>query len=165
MRASPSPNNAGAAAVRVGLISDTHGLLRPEVLPALAGVDAIIHAGDIGCASILDQLREIAPVHAVRGNNDRGMWARGLAARLDLLFGPVGIHVLHDLHDLRAGRLGASTQVVISGHSHRPQVLARDGRLWVNPGSAGPRRFRLPVTVAVLHLGASTPHARIVTLV
>jgi uncharacterized protein len=136
--------------VRIGLISDTHGLLRPEALQALAGVEHIIHAGDIGTAEVIESLRNIAPVDAVRGNNDKGPWAKELPPWLALEFDGVGIHVLHDVNELDVGPGAAGFRVVVAGHSHKPQVTERDGVLFVNPGSAGPRRFSLPVTVGYL---------------
>ncbi len=131
----------------VGVISDTHGLLRPEALAALRGSDLIIHAGDIGSADILPKLKRLAPVHAVRGNADTAAWARGLPETAVVEAGEVLIYVLHDLKalDLKPGPAGFAA--VISGHSHKPVEDWRDGVLYFNPGSAGPRRFRLPVSV------------------
>jgi putative phosphoesterase len=137
-----------AAPLVVGLISDTHGLLRPEALDALAGSDHIIHAGDIGDPAILAALAAIAPLTAVRGNNDTGPWARKLPETRTVNIGGVRIHVIHDLAQLRAPPRGV--RVVVSGHSHVPRILGKDGVLYVNPGSAGPRRFRLPVTAGKL---------------
>jgi uncharacterized protein len=137
-------------AIRIGLISDTHGLLRPEARIALAGVDHIIHAGDICDAKVLQQLTAIAPLDAVRGNNDRGPWADALPDRQTLDIGGVRIHVLHDLHELELDPAATGIQVVVSGHSHRPAVTKERGVLYVNPGSAGPRRFRLPISLAFL---------------
>jgi len=142
--------------MRVGLISDTHGLLRPEAVRFLRGADHIIHAGDIGAPEILEELRAIAPVTAVRGNNDTGRWARALPSVANLKLDGAAIHVVHDLADLRA-----QARVVISGHSHKPKVEERDGVLYVNPGSAGPRRFTLPVAVGELKISASSVRARI----
>lgn len=144
-----------------GLISDTHGLVRAEALRALGGVDLIIHAGDVGAPQVLERLRELAPVHAVRGNNDRGGWARALPESAVLELEGVRIHVLHDLEDLELDPRSAPPAVVIAGHSHRPSVDARDGVLYVNPGSAGPRRFSLPVAVGFLELAAGAARARI----
>lgn len=127
--------------MKVGLISDTHGLLRPEALEALAGVDEIIHAGDIGTPEVLEALRAVARVQAVRGNNDRGAWASELPDSLVLQLGGVRIRVLHDVQELDADP-NAGIEVVVSGHSHKPSVVRREGVLFVNPGSAGPRRFR-----------------------
>jgi putative phosphoesterase len=147
--------------VKIGLISDTHGLLRPEALQALAGVDRIIHAGDIGGPEILEALRGIAPVDAVRGNNDKGGWARLIPPRLALDLAGVRVHVLHDLKEIDIEPAAAGFQVVIAGHSHKPQVTERDGVLFVNPGSAGPRRFKLPVTLAYLKVGGGRANALI----
>jgi putative phosphoesterase len=139
-----------AQAIRIGLISDTHGLLRPQALAALAGVERIIHAGDIGNAGVLDALAAIAPVDVVRGNNDTGVWAAAIPHDVTLEYGGVRIYLLHDIKELK-GRMPA-VQVVIAGHSHRPLVHEQDGVLRINPGSAGPRRFRLPVTVGFLDI-------------
>ena len=136
--------------MRVGLISDTHGLLRPEALAALAGVEAIIHGGDIGGPEVLKRLAALAPVHAVRGNNDQGSWAGKLPVTLMLPLAGVRILVVHDVKELRVAPGADRPQVVVSGHSHEPGVLEREGVLFVNPGSAGPRRFKLPVTVGYL---------------
>jgi uncharacterized protein len=141
---------------RVGLISDTHGLLRPEAIRFLRGADHIIHAGDIGGPEILAQLRELAPVTAVRGNNDKGGWARAVPVEANLELGSVSIHVLHDMADLRA-----KARVIVCGHSHKPRVEERGGVLYVNPGSAGPRRFSLPVAVGELRISGSRVRARI----
>lgn len=147
--------------MRIGLISDTHGLLRPEARQALAGVAQIIHAGDIGTPEVLEALRAIAPVHAVRGNNDRGPWARRVPLRLDLRIGRVRVHVLHDLDELDLDPAADRVDVVIAGHSHKPAIVRRDGLLLVNPGSAGPRRFKLPVTIAYLTVEAGSAQAQI----
>jgi putative phosphoesterase len=148
--------------MRIGLISDTHGLLRQEALAALAGVDRIIHAGDIGNARILEALAAIAPVDAVRGNNDKGPWAEAVPHSLTLTVDGVAIHLLHDLKELK-GAL-PPVQVVIAGHSHKPMVREENGVLLVNPGSAGPRRFKLPVTVGFLLIAAGTASATITQL-
>lgn len=149
--------------LRIGLISDTHGLLREGAIDALRAVDRILHAGDIGRPEVLQRLRELAPLTAVRGNNDVGEWARGLPEIEHLRIGEVTLCLLHEATMLR--RLGgAGAQVVVSGHSHRPRVERRDGVLHVNPGSAGPRRFRLPVTVAELAIDGAAVEARIVEL-
>jgi len=148
----------GAGSPLVGVISDTHGLLRPEAVAALAGVDTIVHAGDIGSAEILDALRRIAPVIAVRGNNDRDAWAAALPEIARLEIGATRIWVVHDLKELAEDPASAGVGVVISGHSHRPRVEL------LNPGSAGPRRFSLPVAVARLHLAPAGPRAEIVEL-
>lgn len=147
--------------MKVGLISDTHGLLRPEAVLALAGVERIIHAGDVGAADVIERLQAIAPVHAVRGNNDRGPWAATLPDRLALRWAGVRIQVLHDLKDLEGDPGAAGFQAVIAGHSHKPGVLERGGVLFVNPGSAGPRRFKLPVSVGLLILANGSARAEI----
>jgi putative phosphoesterase len=139
-----------AQTMRIGLISDTHGLLRPQALEALAGVDRIIHAGDIGNAAVLERLAAIAPVDVVRGNNDTGAWAAAIPHSQTLEYGGVQIYLLHDIKEL-AGRM-PPVQVVIAGHSHMPLVQEQDGVLRINPGSAGPRRFKLPVTVGMLEI-------------
>lgn len=150
--------------MRIGLISDTHGLLRPEALDALAGVEQIVHAGDIGAPAIIEELCRIAPVHAVRGNNDRGPWARKLPLRLELRLGGRRILVLHDLNELDLDPHVDRIDVVVSGHSHKPGVVQRDGTLLVNPGSAGPRRFKLPVTVGYLLVAGGPVRAEILNL-
>lgn len=150
------------SASRIGLISDTHGLVRPEAIAALRGVDHILHAGDVGAPEVLDALRALAPVTAVRGNNDRGPWAQRLASTALVDLGGVRILVTHDRHGLGTDVCGAA--VVISGHSHRPLVERAGGVLFVNPGSAGPRRFRLPIAVARLAIDAGGVEAEIVAL-
>lgn len=137
---------------QIGLISDTHGLLRPEVPLALKGVDLIIHAGDIGKPEVLDTLREIAPLYAIKGNNDRGAWARGIADAITVSIGQLKLFVVHAVQDLEIDPAAGGFRVVVSGHSHKPSVTSRDGVLYVNPGSAGPRRFKLPVAVARLQV-------------
>jgi putative phosphoesterase len=137
----------------VGLISDTHGLLRPEAVRALAGSDVIIHAGDVGGPEILDALRAVAPVVAVRGNVDTGAWASALPGTAVAEVCGTLIYVLHDLNELDLDPAAAGFGVVVSGHSHQPASAERGGVLFVNPGSAGRRRFKLPVTVARLDLG------------
>jgi len=146
---------------RIGLISDTHGLLRPEALRAMKGADLIIHAGDIGFPSILDELRKIAPVIAVRGNNDREAWAKSIPERQIVTFNQHRIYVLHNLRELK---IEEKFRVVISGHSHQPRIARLDGVLYVNPGSAGPRRFRLPVAVGVLRDTARGLQVKIIEL-
>jgi putative phosphoesterase len=139
----------------VGLISDTHGLLRPQALDALRGSDLIIHAGDVGTPEAIEQLRALAPVVAVRGNMDKAAWASQLPTTAVIETGPALIYVLHDIQQLDLDPAAAHFDVVVSGHSHKPDHTTRCGVLYVNPGSAGPRRFRLPVTVARLDLRAS----------
>jgi putative phosphoesterase len=157
---------------RIGLVSDTHGLLRPEVLAYLAGSDHIVHAGDVCEAAVLERLRALAPVTAVRGNNDDGDWAGTLRDREDLVVEGVRIHVVHDLAELRAATRGrrreprvlnvpAGVRVVVSGHSHHPAIEERDGVLFVNPGSAGPRRFRLPIACGELLVDGDAVTARL----
>ncbi len=150
--------------MKIGLISDTHGLLRPQALQALAGVERIIHAGDIGGPEVIEKLRDIAPVDAVRGNNDKGPWAAELPLGLALEFEGVGIHVVHDIKEMDVDPTAAGFHVVITGHSHKPAITQREDVLFVNPGSAGPRRFSLPVTVGYLSIGAGTASATIKTL-
>jgi uncharacterized protein len=139
----------------VGLISDTHGLLRPEALRALAGSDLIIHAGDVGKPEILGALNLLAPVVAVRGNIDRDPWASALPLVASTAARSAAIFVLHDIQQLDLDPAASGFQVVVTGHSHKPSRAERDGVLYLNPGSAGPRRFRLPVTVARLDLRES----------
>ncbi len=148
--------------LRVGLISDTHGLLRPQAVAALQGCDRIVHGGDVGSAAILEALAAIAPLTAVRGNNDREAWADGIPETAELDVAGVRIHVIHDLSLIE--RHLAGIHVVVSGHSHKPKVETRDGILYVNPGSAGPRRFKLPVSVAELTIEGASVSARIVEL-
>jgi putative phosphoesterase len=136
--------------VLIGIISDTHGLLRPEALAALDGSDYIIHAGDIGDPMILHKLAEIGPLTAIRGNVDREAWARKMPATSVLEAGGISIYVLHNLADLDLNPEAAGFAVVISGHSHVPKQEKRNGVLYFNPGSAGPRRFRLPVSMGRL---------------
>ena len=133
-------------ALRIGLIADTHGLMRPEALRFLRGTAHIIHGGDIGDPAILEALRKIAPVTAVRGNNDRERWARAVPERAELEVGRVTIYVLHNLAELDLDPTGLY-RVVVAGHSHKPMIEERDSVLYVNPGSAGPRRFTLPIAV------------------
>jgi putative phosphoesterase len=150
--------------VRVGLISDTHGLLRPQALDALRGSDCIVHAGDIGDPAILAALSALAPLTAVRGNNDTGAWAQRLPGTARLDCGGVTVYVLHDRKTLAIDPARAGIGVVVAGHSHRPLVEPRGDVLYINPGSAGPRRFRLPVTVGELRIDGSRAHARIIEL-
>ena len=151
--------------MRIGLISDTHGLLRPQAVAALQGCDRILHAGDIGDPAILDALAMIAPVAAVRGNNDTAGWAMSLPESLRVEIDGVAIHLLHDLSQLASLPPTRGVGVIVAGHSHRPSVTrAADGVLHVNPGSAGRRRFSLPVSVGVLQLDADGPRASIVEL-
>jgi len=136
--------------LNIGVISDTHGLLRPEALRALGGSDHIVHAGDVGDREILDQLRTVAPLTAVRGNVDRGSWARALHKTEVLEVEHIAIYVIHILSELDLKPESAGLSVVIYGHSHRPKQETKNGVIFFNPGSAGPTRFRLPVTVGRL---------------
>lgn len=141
---------------RIGLISDTHGLLRAEAIAFLDGCDHIVHAGDICDPSVLRALESVAPVTAVRGNNDKGIWATALSETERMQFGDVVLYVIHDLAGIAVDPSAEGIHVVVSGHSHRPLVQRRGGVLYVNPGSAGPRRFKLPIAVAELTIdGAS----------
>jgi putative phosphoesterase len=140
--------------LRIGVISDTHGLLRPEALAALAGVDEILHAGDVGDPSILDALRRIAPVCAIRGNVDVAGPCAELPPTEAIELGGKLFYLVHSVHDLDIDPVAAGVAAVVSGHSHQPSVERRDGVLYLNPGSAGPRRFRLPVSLAIVEVGA-----------
>ena len=148
----------------VGVISDTHGLLRPEALAALHGSDYIIHAGDVGDPAILDKLAEIAPVTAVRGNVDHGAWAQKIPATNVLEVGEVSIYVLHSIQELDLKPEAAKFAAVIYGHSHVPKQEMKNGVLYFNPGSAGPRRFKLPVSVGRLTIENGKIKAKILVL-
>ena len=137
-------------ATRIGLISDTHNLVRPEALQDLAGCDAIIHAGDICNQAVLDALAQIAPVTAVRGNNDIDDPVASLPTHVKLTVQQVTILVVHDIADVGDDPRSEGTDVVVTGHSHKPAISERDGVLFVNPGSAGPRRFKLPISAGTL---------------
>ena len=158
-------NTADPPSRSVGVISDTHGLLRPEALNALRGSDYIIHAGDVGDPGILAQLGAIAPVTAVRGNTDRERWARELPATNVLQVGEVSIYVLHDVGTLDLDPRAACFGAVVSGHSHRPFQERREGVLFFNPGAAGPRRFNLPVTIGRLRIAGNQLSAEIIPLI
>ncbi|ETX13578.1 phosphodiesterase [Roseivivax halodurans JCM 10272] len=155
------PFRQSSSGERIGVISDTHGLLRPEALEALEGIDRILHAGDIGNPDHLDVLARIAPVTAIRGNVDRGAWAEALPETLNLTAAGLRIHMIHDRKVLKADPAEEGWDVVISGHSHKPGIEETGGTLWLNPGAAGPRRFRLPVTLAFLWEEAGRPRAMI----
>jgi len=148
----------------VGVISDTHGLVRPEALSALRGSDLIVHAGDVGRPEVLDALRELAPVVAIRGNNDRGSWADALANTEVVELEGIFLYLVHDVAELDLDPAAAEFAAVISGHSHRPSSEHRDGVLYLNPGSAGPRRFRLPISLARLQLDGGALQAELVAL-
>lgn len=150
--------------MKIGLIADTHGLLRPEALAALQGVDHLIHAGDIGGAHLLAELERIAPLSVVRGNNDGDTWADDIPERLTLRFGAVSLYLLHDLKQLDIDPKAEGIDVVIAGHSHKPLQEERDGVLYLNPGSAGPRRFKLPISVALLHIDGNAVRFELITL-
>ena len=144
---------------RVGLVSDTHNLLRPAVLEYLRGADHIVHAGDICGEAVVAALRALAPLTVVRGNNDRGAWAQPLPIAGTVRFGDIAVHVVHDIQDLA---LPEGVRVVVTGHSHKPQVHERDGVLYVNPGSAGPRRFKLPISAGELRIAGREVSANLV---
>jgi uncharacterized protein len=150
--------------LRIGLISDTHGLLRPEALRALQGSDYIVHAGDIGDPAILEQLAAIAPLTAVRGNNDKGAAYAGISETEVLDAGGVLLYVIHDVNELDLDPSAAGFRVVVSGHSHRPSSRWRDEVLYINPGSAGPRRFSLPIAVGKLKLEQDRIEAELLEL-
>jgi putative phosphoesterase len=134
----------------IGIISDTHSLLRPEAIKRLAGVDHIIHAGDIGAPEVIKGLQRIAPITAVRGNIDAGEWAKNYPDTELVVLGGRTLYVLHNLNEIKLDPAASGFDVVISGHSHRPKIETKNGVLYVNPGSAGPRRFKLPIAVATL---------------
>jgi putative phosphoesterase len=150
--------------LRIGLISDTHGLLRPEAIDFLAGCQHIIHGGDIGGPGILEQLGRVAPLTAVRGNNDLGDWAEALPETALLRFEGVAVYVIHDLNQLAIDPAAEGVRVVVSGHSHKPVQDERGGVLYVNPGSAGRRRFSLPIALGELLVDGERVQSRIVTL-
>lgn len=141
--------------MNIGVISDTHGLMRPEALGSLEGSELILHAGDVGSPSVLDSLRAIARVIAVRGNVDKGAWANSIPKQEIVEVGSLCIYMLHDLNELDLDPVAAGFRVVISGHSHKPLREERNGVLYLNPGSAGPRRFNLPITVALLRVNGT----------
>jgi putative phosphoesterase len=151
-------------ALTIGVISDTHGLLRSEAVAALAGVDYILHAGDVGHPGILDRLRRIAPLTAIRGNIDVSGVCASLPATEAVELGGRIFYLVHSVHDLDIDPLAAGVAAVISGHSHRPEIREHKGVLYLNPGSAGPRRFDLPVSVAMVTVAKEGLRARIVNL-
>ena len=148
----------------VGVISDTHGLLRPEVMRVFKGADLILHAGDIGSSEVLEELRMIAPVVAVRGNNDRDEWAKRIPGFEIVRVGSVSIYMLHDLKEMKLSPPAVNVEVVVSGHSHRPSIERRERILFLNPGSAGPRRFKLPIGIARLTLQGLVVNAELIEL-
>lgn len=149
---------------KIGVISDTHGLLREEAIRALKGVDLIIHAGDIGNDNIIEELRNIAPVVAVRGNNDKEEWAKKYSKSEVLEIGELFIYILHDIKELDLDPKGAGFNVIISGHSHKPCLEEKDNILYLNPGSAGPRRFKLPISMSILHINNDTASTEMIDL-
>jgi uncharacterized protein len=149
---------------RIGLVSDTHGLVRSEALTALKESEVIIHAGDIGKAEVLDSFGSIAPVIAIKGNNDRALWAKKIPDALNLEINGVRIHVIHNVNELDADPVKRGFRVIVSGHSHIPRMMERDGILFINPGSAGPRRFKLPVSVGRLWINRGNLHGEIIEL-
>jgi putative phosphoesterase len=149
---------------RVGLISDTHGLLRPQAKAFLEGCDYIIHGGDVGHPGILEELAGLAPLTAVRGNNDHGLWAEPLRETALLQVDEVSVYAIHELARLDIEPAAAGVHVVVFGHSHKPLVEKRSGVLYVNPGSAGPRRFRLPISIGELMISGRSVSARLVDL-
>lgn len=150
--------------MRIGVISDTHGLLRPEALDALQGCERIIHAGDIGKPEVLNRLRELAPLDVIRGNVDSGDWAMLIPEHLDLEIGGLHIHVTHDIKTIGIDPVVEEVDVVIAGHSHQPRIEEVAGVLYLNPGSAGRRRFRLPISLALLDIEDGQPRAQLITL-
>jgi putative phosphoesterase len=153
-----------ALVTRLGVIADTHGLLRPEAVEALRNADHIVHAGDIGKAGIIAELSAIAPVTAIRGNVDRAADVARLPATRTVRLPGVAVHVVHDIADLEIDPAAAGVALVVFGHSHKPSTVWKGGVLYLNPGSAGPRRFRLPVTLATVEVGAGTLTPRLHTL-
>jgi len=150
--------------LRVGVISDTHGLLRAEARTFLAGCDYIIHGGDVGGAAVLEDLEALAPVIAVRGNNDTESWAKGLRETELIRLGGVFVYVIHDLSQLDIDPVALGIRAIVSGHSHKPLLEEREGILYINPGSCGPRRFKLPISIGELLVEGSNVRARIVEL-
>lgn len=148
----------------IGVISDTHGLVRPEAMAALQGVELIIHGGDIGKAEVLQFLSTLAPVYAIRGNNDRDGWAKKLPDVLKLQINGIKFHVIHNVNELQEIPNAAGIRAVISGHSHKPSIVKHDDVLFLNPGSAGPRRFKLPVTIARLDIHRGNLSSKILEL-
>ena len=151
-------------AMRVGLISDTHGLLRPEALDFLAGCDHIVHGGDIGGPDILERLASIAPLTTVRGNNDTAAWARAIPATVRIDLDGIALYAIHDVKELDIDPAAAGVRVVVSGHSHRPACREQGGVLYVNPGAAGRCRFSLPVSAGELLIDAGRVQVRLVDL-
>jgi uncharacterized protein len=149
---------------RIGLISDTHGLVRQEALGSLVGAEVVVHAGDIGKPDVIRALETVAPVKAIRGNNDYGDWARRFPESTVIEVAGIKIYVVHDVNEMKFDPASAGFNVVVSGHSHQPSVQRREGVLYVNPGSAGPRRFKLPIAVGRLSIRGATIDAQIIEL-
>jgi uncharacterized protein len=149
---------------RIGIISDTHGLLRPEAINQLAGTDHIIHAGDIGAPEVIEGLRKIAPTTAIRGNIDAGEWAKDYPDTELVVLGGRVLYVLHNLKGIELDPAASGIEIVVSGHSHRPNIMTKDSVLYVKPGSAGPRRFKLPIALAFLTLTDRTILPRILEI-
>ena len=141
-----------STSLRVGVIADTHNLLRPEALEALRGCQRLLHLGDIGKPAILDALRQLAPLDVVRGNNDTEAWTEAIPETLSLELGGLRLYLIHDLKQLAIDPRAEGFDVVLAGHSHKPLEEVRDGVLYLNPGSAGPRRFKLPISLAILSI-------------
>jgi uncharacterized protein len=167
----PSRNDNGkgldpmaASDIIVGVISDTHGLVRPQAVAALAGSDLVIHAGDVGKPEVLERLLALAPTFAVRGNVDTGGWAARLPLTQKVDVGALRLFVLHEIAQLDLDPASAGFAAVVFGHSHRPSIEMRDGILFLNPGSAGPRRFKLPITVARIRISGRQMHPEIIEL-
>lgn len=150
--------------MRIGIISDTHGLLRPEALAALQGCERLIHAGDIGKPQVLEALEELATLDAIRGNVDSGDWAAAIPETLDLRIGGLRVYVTHDVKTMEIDPVAEGIDVVISGHSHQPKIEQVNDVLYLNPGSAGSRRFKLPISLALLDIEDGQPRAQLVTL-
>ncbi|MDL2275654.1 metallophosphatase family protein [Desulfosarcina sp. OttesenSCG-928-G10] len=150
--------------IEVGIVSDTHGLVRPEVVDALSGCGQILHAGDVGDAAVLRCLEKIAPVTAVRGNTDQGPWAWHLPVQETVTIEAVCFWILHDLHHLDLDPAAAGIQVVVSGHTHQPEIFRKNGVIYLNPGSAGHRRHTLPVSIARVHIENGIPAPRLIEI-
>jgi uncharacterized protein len=150
--------------ILVGVISDTHGLLRPEAVAALRGADLIIHAGDVGAPEVIDALRKQAPTFVVRGNVDKAHWADALPMTAQVEVGGLVFHVLHDISELDLNPAAIGYAAVVYGHSHRPSIEMREGVLFLNPGSAGPRRFKLPISIARVRVAGQQLRPEIVEL-
>ncbi|MCL6690548.1 metallophosphatase family protein [Pseudomonas sp. R3.Fl] len=153
-----------STSLRVGVIADTHNLLRPEALEALRGCQRLLHLGDIGKPVILDALRQLAPLDVVRGNNDTEAWAEAIPETLSLELGGLRLYLIHDLKQLAIDPRAEGFDVVLAGHSHKPLQEVRDGVLYLNPGSAGPRRFKLPISLAIIAIEDGRADVEMITL-